>query len=109
MGQAHGVAVDSSGNVYVAGFSSDNVFQITPGGTITEIIDATGDGAGNLLEAAYDVAVDSSGNVFVSGIFSDNAFKLTAKPPQAVPSLNSVGIALVCSLLGLAGWRIASR
>jgi hypothetical protein len=36
------VAVDSSGNVYVAA-NSDNVFKITPGGAITEIIDATGD------------------------------------------------------------------
>jgi len=46
------VAVDSSGNVYLAGRDSDNAFKITPGGVITEIIDATGDGAGKSLWTA---------------------------------------------------------
>ena len=39
-----GIAMDSAGNVYVAGFVSKNVFKITPAGVITQIIDATGDG-----------------------------------------------------------------
>lgn len=34
---AHDVATDSIGNVYVTGFGSHNAFQITPGGAITEI------------------------------------------------------------------------
>jgi len=55
---------------------SDNVFKITPGGTITEIIDGTGDGAGNSLNAPFNVATDSSGNVFVAGKTSDNVFKI---------------------------------
>ena len=42
-----GIAVDGSGNVFVAGSLSDNAFKIAPDGVITEIIDATGDGAGN--------------------------------------------------------------
>ncbi|MEZ5215136.1 MAG: SBBP repeat-containing protein [Ilumatobacteraceae bacterium] len=40
------VTVDSSGNVYVAGQGSNNVFRVSPGGGVTEIIDSTGDGAG---------------------------------------------------------------
>jgi uncharacterized protein YjiK len=72
-----GIAVDSNGNVYVAGEDSDNVFKITPGGTITEIIDSTGDGAGNALDEDSRVAVDSNGNVYVTGAYSDNAFKIT--------------------------------
>ncbi len=59
----HGVAVDGSGNVYVAGYGSDNVFKVAPGGAITEIIDSTGDGSGNVLQAASEVAVEGSGNV----------------------------------------------
>jgi len=73
-----GLAVDSSGNVYVAGSLSDNAFKITPGGVISEIIDSTGDGAGNSLNEGTGVAVDSGGNVFVSGGFSDNAFKIAS-------------------------------
>ena len=70
------ITTDSSGNVYVAGFSSSNAFKITPGGTITEIIDSTGDGAGNPLSLVFGIETDSSGNVFVSGLGSDNAFKI---------------------------------
>jgi len=71
-----GIAVDSSFNVFVSGFFSDNVFKITPGGTITEIIDNTGGGI-NTLDSAFIMAVDSSGNVFVTGHFSSNVFKIT--------------------------------
>ena len=42
---------------------------------ITEIIDATGDGAGNTLLVPFDVAVD--GNVYVTGFSSDNTFRIT--------------------------------
>ena len=45
--------------------------------TVTEIIDATGDGAGNNLESPQIIAVDGSGNVFVTGDSSDNVFKIT--------------------------------
>ncbi len=69
-----GVAVDDAGNVYVAGASSDNAFRITPVGTITEIIDASGDGAGNTLDGSHGIAVDDAGNVYVTGVDSDNAF-----------------------------------
>ena len=47
------------------------------GQTITEIIDSTGDGAGNTLNAPKPIAVDGSGNVYVTGFFSSNAFKIT--------------------------------
>jgi Beta-propeller repeat/Thrombospondin type 3 repeat len=79
-----GVAVDGSGNVYVAGGTSWDVFRIaTPGScstggtpcTITQIIDSTGDGV-NGLSAPLGVTVDGSGNVYVAGRFSDNAFAI---------------------------------
>ncbi|MCH7994340.1 MAG: hypothetical protein IIB57_07845 [Planctomycetes bacterium] len=37
------------------------------GGTITKIIDATGDGAGRPIQNVCDIAVDRFGNVFVGG------------------------------------------
>ena len=73
---ALGIAVDEMGNVYVAGFFSDNAFQITPGGLITKIIDSTGDSSGNALDGAVGIAVDGAGNVYVSGFRSNNAFQV---------------------------------
>jgi len=72
----HGVATDSSGNVFVVGAISHNAFKITPGGIITEIIDSSGDGGGNFLSFPFGIATDSSGNVFVSGGAGSNVFKI---------------------------------
>ncbi len=71
-----GVAVDTSGNVYVTGQLDDTAFKIEPGGAITKIIDSAGDGGANTLNGPYGVAVDSSDNVYVTGRESDNAFKI---------------------------------
>jgi streptogramin lyase len=68
--------VDPTGNIYVSGYSSDNVFKITPLGVITEIFDATGDSKSD-CERASDLAVDAVGNVFVACQSSNNVFKIT--------------------------------
>jgi cysteine-rich repeat protein len=47
--------------------------------TITQIIDATGDGAGNPFETdagPAGIAVDGLGNVYVTGYWSQNAFRI---------------------------------
>ena len=44
---------------------------------ITEIIDATGDGGGNLFGRGHGIAVDGAGNVYVASRLHDNAFKIT--------------------------------
>jgi cysteine-rich repeat protein len=68
--------VDGSGNVYVSGYLSSNVFKIDPNGVVIEIIDASGDGAGEPFHGPHEIAVDESGNVYVGGSATDNAFKI---------------------------------
>jgi hypothetical protein len=41
------------------------VFRITPGGTITTIIEAVGDGLGHTVRDPEDLAVDAAGNAFL--------------------------------------------
>jgi streptogramin lyase len=43
---------------------------------MTEIIDATGDGAGNPLSGPWGIAVDGSGDVYVTGYDFANAFRI---------------------------------
>ncbi len=49
----------------------------TTSAQITEIIDATGDGGGNVLDNIIGLARDASDNIFVVGSSSDNVFKIT--------------------------------
>jgi uncharacterized protein (TIGR03437 family) len=69
-----GIAVDSSGSLYIADFSNQVVRKVSPGGTIstlagTGLAGYSGDNgpAGQAqLNGPSGVAVDSSGNVFVA-------------------------------------------
>lgn len=69
-----GLAMDSSGNLYIADFGNSAIRKITPGGTITTIAgNGTagyfGDGgpaASAELSYPISVAADSSGNVFIA-------------------------------------------
>ena len=60
MTSPNGVAVDGSGNVYIAATGDDKVFKDTPdgsGGYTQSVVDGS-------LSAPYSVAVDASGDVF---------------------------------------------
>jgi len=65
------VAVDSSGNLYVADTFNNRILEITPGGVVTTIagssqgyLDATGTKA--QFNGPSGVAVDSSGILYVA-------------------------------------------
>ena len=71
--QPYGVAVDASGNVYVADYGNNTIREVTPGGTVTTIAGAAGlagstdaTGAAARFNKPYGVAVDASGNIYVA-------------------------------------------
>ncbi len=97
--EARGIAVDSAGNAYVAGFTSSNNFpianavQATMGGTqdafvtklnaagsalvySTYLGGAGGSDGSNSSEFGEAIAVDSSGNAYVTGNTFSNNFPL---------------------------------
>jgi len=83
----YGVAVDSSGNYYIASFNQHRVFKVNTAGTITVVAgsgaqgyygDGVTGGAGNAsLYHPYAVAVDSSGNVYIADQYNCVVRKVT--------------------------------
>ena len=92
-----GVAVDSTGNVYVADHADDEIRKITPSGVVTTLAGSawqpgSSDGTGSAARFAYPVgvALDSTDNVYVADSYDNEIRKIS--PSGVVTTLaGSVG------------------
>jgi len=81
-----GVAVDDSGNLYVADTYNHENRKITPAGVVSTLAGSTtkgssdGTGSAASFDQPYGVAVDGSGNVYVADYNNHEIRKLTPVP-----------------------------
>jgi hypothetical protein len=80
-----GIAVDTSGNLYVADEGNNTIRKVTPAGVVTTIAGSAGilgstdgTGAAARFNAPAGVAVDGSGNLFVTDSGNDTIRKITS-------------------------------
>ena len=79
----YGVAVDASGNVYVADYNNNRIRKVTRLGEVTTLAGSTqgnldGTGAGAQFNNPAGVAVDASGNVYVADMLNSRIRKVTS-------------------------------
>jgi len=110
--QPYGVAIDSSGNVYVAEFGNNLIRMVTQGGVVTTVAGTagvTGSADGTSTAAMFNgpigIAVDGSGNLYVADSGNNTIRKITssgvvttiAGTPGVVGSADGTGSAALFS------------
>jgi serine/threonine protein kinase, bacterial len=96
-----GVAVDSSGNVYVAEYQNNDIRKITPEGVVTLFAgsstaaqgNANGTGSAASFWNPTGVAVDSAGNVYVADESNNEIRKITPAGAVSLFAGSATGVA----------------
>ncbi|WP_010299751.1 NHL repeat-containing protein [Candidatus Odyssella thessalonicensis] len=92
----YGVAVDSSGTLYVSEYTNHRIRKITSAGVTSLLAGsaqgyAEGTGSGARFDRPYSVAVDSSGTVYVADFFNSRIRRITSAGVTSTLAGSSTG------------------
>ena len=83
--EPYGVAIDSSGNLYVSELGNDSIREVTQGGVVTTFAGTVGSpgsvngtGGGATFDQPTGIAIDGSGNLYVADAGNDMIRKITS-------------------------------
>ncbi len=79
LGDAEGICIDRTGNVYIADSNDHRVRKIAAGGMISTVVGTGFSGSGNAqLSFPYGLAVDAGGNLFIADLGNNRIQKVDA-------------------------------
>ena len=92
-----GIAVDASGNLYVADDINHRIRKITPTGTVTTIAGSTsgsddGDGINAKFNSPRGVTLDAAGNIYVADAANHRIRKITPTGTVSTIAGSTVGV-----------------
>ncbi len=97
LGGPNGVAVDSSGNLYIADYFNHVVQKVTPTGLLSIVVGngtqgapTPGSATSSMLSNAQSVAVDAAGNLYIAD--SDNAVVEKVTPSGILSIVAGTGV-----------------
>jgi hypothetical protein len=87
LNEPNGVAVDSSGNLYIADALNFVIRKTTASGTMSTFV-----GTGQGINGAHGLALDAAGNLYVANQISNQVFKVTPSGTLTIFAGSAVGI-----------------
>jgi sugar lactone lactonase YvrE len=82
-----GIAVDQSGNVWLADYGGASIVKLTPAGSVAATVESPGG-----IDASQGIAIDGAGNVFAANFLGDSITELAGSTATVLSPPTGFGL-----------------